>query len=384
VPFFDEQLSRLVRELNSLSGESALPPVERDSGGRVRLDVLLARAAETRASDLLLVSGVPPTARVDGRLLAIDPQVLDGQVVLGLIHEVLEERWVAVLKKRLAADFCFDRPGLGRFRCNVHHQRGVLAAAIRALPPVVPGLEALGLPPVVARFAALERGLVLLCGPAGCGKSTTLACIVDIVNRTRNAHVITVEDPIEYVHAHGTSIVEQIEVGRDTPSFGDALRHVLRQDPDVILVGEMRDRETMAMALTAAETGHLVLSTLHTGTVAQTLDRIVDVFPEDQQPQIRAQLALSLAGIVLQHLLPKLEGPGRVPAVEVLLANDAIRNLIRQGRNHQIPAQLALGRTAGMIPMEDSLARLVRAGTVARGEALRRAEHPDELESLLR
>ncbi len=384
MPFFDEQLSRLVRELNSLSGESALPPVERDSGGRVRLDVLLARAAETRASDLLLVSGVPPTARVDGRLLAIDPQVLDGQVVLGLIHEVLEERWVAVLKKRLAADFCFDRPGLGRFRCNVHHQRGVLAAAIRALPPVVPGLEALGLPPVVARFAALERGLVLLCGPAGCGKSTTLACIVDIVNRTRNAHVITVEDPIEYVHAHGTSIVEQIEVGRDTPSFGDALRHVLRQDPDVILVGEMRDRETMAMALTAAETGHLVLSTLHTGTVAQTLDRIVDVFPEDQQPQIRAQLALSLAGIVLQHLLPKLEGPGRVPAVEVLLANDAIRNLIRQGRNHQIPAQLALGRTAGMIPMEDSLARLVRAGTVARGEALRRAEHPDELESLLR
>jgi twitching motility protein PilT len=207
---------------------------------------------------------------------------------------------------------------------------------------------------------------------------------VDIVNRTRNAHVITVEDPIEYVHSHGTSIVEQIEVGRDTPSFGEALRNVLRQDPDVILVGEMRDRETMAMALTAAETGHLVLSTLHTGTVSQTLDRIVDVFPEDQQPQIRAQLALSLAGIVLQHLLPKVKGPGRVPAVEVLLANDAIRNLLRQGRNHQIPAQLALGRAGGMIPMEDSLARLVRDGTVARDEALRRAEHPEELENLLR
>ncbi|MBZ5640989.1 MAG: PilT/PilU family type 4a pilus ATPase [Acidobacteriia bacterium] len=384
MPFFDEQLSRLVRELNSLSGESALPPVERDPGGEVRLDVLLARAAETRASDLLLVTGAPPTARVDGRLLAIDPQVLDDRVVVALIHEVLEEPWARALERTLAADFCFDRPGLGRYRCNVHLQRGVLAAAIRALPPAIPGLEALGLPQVLGRFAALERGLVLLCGPAGCGKSTTLACIVDIVNRTRNAHVITVEDPIEHVHAHGTSIVEQIEVGRDTPSFGEALRHVLRQDPDVILVGEMRDRETIAMTLTAAETGHLVLSTLHTGTVAQTLDRIVDVFPEDQQPQIRAQLALSLAGIVLQHLLPKREGPGRVPAVEVLLINDAIRNLIRRGQNHQIPAQLVTGRTGGMIPLEDSLARLVKSGTVTREEALRHAPHPEEFESFLR
>jgi twitching motility protein PilT len=384
VSFFDEQLSRLVREINSLGGEASLPPVERDPSGRLRLDVLLARAAAARASDLLLVPGAPPTARVDGRLLAIDPQVLDGQVVLGLVREMLEDRWSAVLEKQLAADFCFDRPQLGRYRCNVHHQRGLVAAAIRALPAAVPGLEELGLPQALARFAALERGLVLLCGPAGCGKSTTLACIVDIVNRTRNAHVITVEDPIEYVHSHGTSIVEQIEVGRDTPSFGDALRNVLRQDPDVILVGEMRDRETMAMALTAAETGHLVLSTLHTGAVAQTLDRIVDVFPEDQQSQVRAQLALSLAGIVLQHLLPKTKGPGRVPAVEVLLVNDAVRNLIRQGRNHQIPAQVALGRTGGMIPMEDSLARLVRAGTVAREDALRRAEHPEELEKLLR
>ena len=384
MPIFDEQLSRLVREINSLSGEVSLPPVERDSAGALRLDLLLARVVETHASDLLLVPGVPATARVDGRLLAIDPQVLDARAVRTLIHEVLEDRWGKILERRRSADFCFDRPGIGRFRCNVHVQQGALAAALRVFPATIPTLESLGLPPIVGRFAALERGLVLLCGPTGCGKSTTLASIVDIVNRTRNAHVITVEDPIEYVHVHGTSIVEQLEVGRDTPSFDEALRHVLRQDPDVILVGEMRDRETMAMALTAAETGHLVLSTLHTGTVAQTLDRIVDVFPEDQQFQIRAQLSLSLAGIVLQNLLPRRSGPGRVPAVEVLLANDAIRNLIRRGLNHQIPAQLSLGRTSGMIPMDDSLARLVKAGTVTREEAARRAAHSDEFESFLR
>ncbi len=380
----DDRLRRLAREVNSLGGDASLSPVARDPGGKLRLDLLLARAAEIRASDLLLVPGVPPVARVDGRLLAIDPERLDDRGTAALIGEVLEERWAKVLEERKAADFGFDRPGLGRYRCNVHHQRGSLAAAIRALPAAIPGLDALGLPQVLTRFAALERGLVLACGPAGCGKSTTLAAIVDIVNRTRNAHVITIEDPIEYVHAHGTSIVEQVEVGLDTLSFGDALRHALRQDPDVILVGEMRDRETIALALTAAETGHLVLSTLHTGTTAQTLDRIVDVFPEDQQPQVRAQLALSLAGIVHQQLLPRSDGPGRVPAVEVLLANDAVRNLVRRGMNHQIPAQVTMGRTAGMLPMDESLARLVKTGTVARDEALRRVAHPDEFESLLR
>ena len=204
----DDRLRRLARELNSLGGEASLPPVERDPSGKLRLDLLLARAAEIRASDLLLVPGVPPVARVDGRLLAIDPELLDDRGAAALIGEVLEERWAKALEERKAADFGFDRPGLGRFRCNVHHQRGSLAAAIRALPAVIPGLDALGLPQVLTRFAALERGLVLACGPAGCGKSTTLAAIVDIVNRTRNAHVITIEDPIEYVHAHGTSIVE--------------------------------------------------------------------------------------------------------------------------------------------------------------------------------
>ena len=384
MPIFDEQLSRLVRELNALGSAAALPPVERDATGSLALDRLLARAVETRASDMLLVAGVPPTARVDGRLIAIDPQVLDSRTVRSLVQEALDERQSRILDAGKSVDFCFDRPGLGRFRCNVHHEKGGLAAALRLLPSTVPSLDALGLPEVLTRLTALERGLVLLCGPTGCGKSTTLACLVDIVNRTRNVHVVTLEDPIEYVHRHGTAIVEQVEIGRDAPSFGEALRHVLRQDPDVILVGEMRDRETMALALTAAETGHLVLSTLHTGTVAQTLDRIVDVFPEDQQPQIRAQLSLSIAGVVLQHLIPRRNGPGRVPAVEVLLVNDAIRNLVRRGLNHQIPAQVALGRSSGMITLDDALARLVKAGTVSREEALRRASHPEEFESFLR
>jgi twitching motility protein PilT len=384
MPIFDEQLSRLVRELNSLTSETALPPVERDSTGALPLDRLLNRIIEAGASDLLLVAGIPPTARVDGRLLPVDPQVLDSRTVQALVQEFLDERWAAALEHRLAVDFCFDRPDLGRFRCNIHHQKGTLAAAIRALPPSIPRLEAIGLPSVLARFAALERGLVLLCGPAGSGKSTTLACLVDIINRSRNAHIITVEDPVEYVHLHHASIVEQLEVGKDTPSFAEALRHALRQDPDVILVGEMRDRETMAMALTAAETGHLVLSTLHTGNAAQTLDRIVDVFAEDQQPQIRSQLALSLAGIVHQQLVPCKEGRGRVPAVEIVFVNDAIRNLVRRGMNHQIHSQITIGRSSGMISMDESLAALVKSGRIAKDEAHRRAVHTDEFEGHLR
>lgn len=384
MPIYDEQLSKLVRELNSLDSEAALPPVERDPSGLLRLDRLLGRAVETGASDLLLVPGVPPTARVDGRLIAVDPQVLDSRAARSLIQEITDERHAGIMDRSHAADFCIDRPGIGRFRCNVHHQRGTLAAALRLFPPRIPSLEELGLPPVLARLAALERGLVLLCGPAGCGKSTTLACLVDLINRTRNAHVITIEDPIEYVHAHGTSIVEQLEVGRDTPSFAEALRHVLRQDPDVILVGEMRDLETMAIALTAAETGHLVFSTLHTGSAAQTLDRIVDVFPDEQQLQIRSQLAMSLSGIVLQQLVPRTVGRGRVPALEVMLASDGIRNLIRKGQNHQIPAQIAMARGNGMISMDESLAMLVRNGTVAQDEAARRAAHPEEFDRFLR
>jgi len=381
---FDQELSRLVKELNALGGGASLPAIERDPAGRLQLDRLLGRVIESAGSDLLLVAGVPPTARVDGRLIAIDPQVLDARAVRALVVEMLDESLQRRLDADRAVDFCFDRPGLGRFRCNAHFQRGSVAAAVRVFPSRIPTLEELNLPAALARFAALERGLVLIAGPAGCGKSTTLAALIDTINRTRNVHIVTAEDPIEYRHAHGTSIVEQMEVGRDVRSFEEALRAALRQDPDVLLVGEMRDIETMAMTLTAAETGHLVFSTLHTGTVAQTLDRIVDVFPEDRQAQTRAQLALSLAGIVIQTLVPRREGRGRLPAVEVMVVTDAMRNLIRRGLNHQIHAQMALARGAGTATLDESLARLVKSGSVAREEAARRAVHHEEFESYLR
>ena len=381
---FDEELSRLVRELNSLGGGASLPAVERDAAGRLQLDRLLARALESGASDLLLVPGVAPTARIDGRLIAIDPSELEAKTVRALLQEILDESQERRFETQRAVDFCFERPGLGRFRCNAHHQRGAAAVAIRIFPPTIPTIEALNLPKDVARFAALERGLVLIAGPAGCGKTTTLAALIHTINRTRNVHVVTAEDPIEYRHRHGTAIVEQMEIGRDVSSFAEALRSALRQDPDVLLIGEMRDRETMEMAVTAVETGHLVFSTLHTATVAQTLDRIVDVFPEEGQAQIRSQLSLSLAGVVIQTLLPVKEGRGRVPAVEVMFANDGIRNLIRRGQNHQIHAQMTMGRSSGMITLDESLAGLVKSGKIDRSEAARRAVHPDEFESRLR
>lgn len=381
---FDQEISRLVKELNALGGGSSLPAIERDEAGRLRLDRLLARVRDSAGSDLLLVAGVPPTARVDGRLIAIDPHVLDPRTVRALVVEMLDDAQQRRLEADRAIDLCFDRPGLGRFRCNAHFQRGTVAAAVRVFPPRIPTLSELNLPETLSRFAALARGLVLIAGPAGCGKSTTLAALIQTINATRNVHVVTVEDPVEYRHAHGTSIVEQMEVGRDVPSFADALRSALRQDPDVILVGEMRDLPTMSMTLTAAETGHLVFSTLHTGTVAQTLDRIIDVFPEDRQSQIRAQLALSLAGIVIQSLVPLQHGRGRVPAVEVLIVTDAMRNLIRRGQNHQLHAQMALARGMGTVTLDESLARLVRSGKVTREEAERRAVHHEEFEQYLR
>lgn len=380
---FDQELSRLVRELNAL-GSTSLPAVERDPSGRLRMDRLLSRAVEAGASDLLLVAGIPPTARIDGRLIAVDPGPLDAKSVRPLILELLDETRERRLESARTVDFCIERPGLGRFRCNVHYQSGSAAAAIRVLPSSIPTLEQLGLPASLSRFAGLERGLVLIAGPAGCGKTTTLAALIDVINRTRSVHVVTAEDPVEFRHTHGTAIIEQMEVGQDVTSFAAALRSALRQDPDVLLVGEMRDRETTGMALTAAETGHLVFSTLHTGTVAQTLDRIIDVFPEDRREQIRAQLALALAGIVIQTLIPVREGRGRLPAVEVMFATDGIRNLIRRGANHQIHAQMALSRGSGSVTLDESLARLVRADAVDRTEAARRAVHLEEFEGYLR
>ena len=390
-----EDLSRLVHELNSSlgtparaqpAGASHAPPL---AGGHAtpplvgRLDEYLQLAVSRKASDLLLVAGFPPAARINGALFPLEETPLGASDTRSLALQLIDEAHYKEFQREKASDFTFERAGIGRFRCDLHHQRGSVAVSIRILPAQIPTLDELNLPSIYTRLASLSRGLVLFCGPTGCGKSTSMAALVDIINRNRSAHIVTIEDPLEYLHRHNRSLVEQVEVRRDALSFASALRHALRQNPDVILVGEMLDLETISIALTAAETGHLVLSTLHTSDACQTVDRIVDVFPETQQNQIRQQLSLSLAAVAVQTLLPASNGAGRLPACEVMLANDAIRNLIRTGKNHLIYSQLTLGRREGMLTMEESLAALVRDGKITRAEALLRVGHREEFEKLL-
>jgi twitching motility protein PilT len=280
-------------------------------------------------------------------------------------------------------DLAFDVEGAGRFRANLHYQRGSLAASIRLLPRDVPTLSSLNLPESLGRIAALRQGLVLMTGPTGCGKSSTLAAIVDLINTTCACHVVTIEEPVEFQHRNKLSIVEQIEVGRDAPNFLNSLRSLLRQSPDVLLVGEMRDAETIATAITAAETGHLVLSTLHTNDTPQAISRIVDSFPAGSQPQIRQQFSLALAAVIAQQLVPSADNTRRFPALEILSGTDAVRNLIRQGQDHQIRSQILISRAAGMVTMEHSLAELVRTGRISREAALSHCFRADEMAKLL-
>jgi twitching motility protein PilT len=280
-------------------------------------------------------------------------------------------------------DLSFMRENLGRFRVNIHHQRGTLAASIRLLPSRIPSLESLHLPLSLAKLAERRQGLVLVTGPTGCGKSSTLAALIDIVNTKRAAHVVTIEDPVEYQHANRSAIVEQIEVGRDTPDFAVTLRSIMRQTPDVILVGEMRDAETIATALTAAETGHLVFSTLHTNDAIQSMSRILDSFPAGNQPQIRQQLSLTMAAVVAQQLVPGVDGVNRWPAVEIMIATDAVRALIRKGDDHQLRSQISVGRAEGMTTMEQSLADLVRVGRITRETAYAHGYRTDDLQRYL-
>ncbi|MCP3978011.1 MAG: PilT/PilU family type 4a pilus ATPase [bacterium] len=342
------------------------------------LDDLLSRARSGGASDLLLAVGAPPTLRIDNRLERLGEKPLDaeGTATLGaaLVPSVRRDE----LGQRGAVDFSIQRPGIGRFRCNVHRERDRWAAAVRVFPDAPPELDSLNLPPSLASFADLEYGLVLVTGPTGCGKSTTLAAILRRILSRRRVHLVTIEDPVEYEHAHEGSLVEHIEIGRDVPSFAHALRSVLRQDPDVVLIGEMRDPESMAIAISAGETGHLVLSTLHTGDAPQTVHRILDSFPANQMEAIRAQLSVSLAGIISQQLLPRIDEPGRVPAVEVMMATPAVRNLVRQGKIEQLRSQITLGRSIGMLELDRSLAELVRRGVVDEREARARARVPNE------
>jgi twitching motility protein PilT len=352
--------------------------------GPMHIDDLLRHAVSVGASDLHLTAGMPACIRVNGAIRPIEGcPLLDSQsirdMIFGILPQSLRERFEA--EKELDTSHSIN--GVGRFRVNVFLQRGAVASVLRSIPHEIPAFELLGVPESIRGLAELRRGLVLVTGPTGSGKSTTLASLVDIINRTKPLHIITVEDPIEFLHNHKRSIVNQREVGQDTSSFAEALRRVLREDPDVILVGEMRDLETISMALTAAETGHLVFATLHTQDAPQTIDRIVDVFPTNQQEQVRAMLGAALEGVVTQQLIPNSDGTGRVAACEVMICTAAIRNLIRSAKTHQIYSLMQTGGQYGMQTMDQALARMVREHRITEAVAFDRCRNDEDLRNHL-
>jgi len=397
----DPEIDKLVQEMNRLVerdaetvGDDSHSIHDLDDPGLRVVNVgegvgeLLGEMVRRGASDLILVPGARPVLRVQGRLERLGGEVVE-EGVRSLFEPHLGDRARRSLNESGAADFSIslsaDDEGTGgvRLRVNIQRQGGRLAAAVRALPQRVPSLKELNLPQSLGELVQPNNGLVLVCGPTGSGKSTTLAALLDLVNRTQFRHVITIEEPVEYEHRNQQSVFEQIEVGSDSPSFAAALRSALRRDPDVLLVGEMRDLETMATAITAAETGHLILSTLHTGDVAQAIHRVVDVYPTTQQAQVNQQLSLSLSAIVCQQLVPTVDGSGRVPAVEVLRATYAVRNHIRRGNIDRVYNELLGGRSRGMTSMEQSLAEMVRANLITVDEARVRSSRLDELERML-
>ena len=379
---YDRELSKIVAELNR-AAPSQKHAAARTPQATPSLDQLLHAAAGRNASDVLLIAGAPVMLRITGNLAPATGAMLDAEEVRSLVLPLLEPAQMEELQKRKTVDLSFVRENLGRFRVNIHYQRGTLAASIRLLPSRIPSLESLNLPASLAKLADKRQGLVLVTGPTGCGKTSTLAALIDLVNTRRAAHVVTIEDPVEYQHANRSAIIEQIEVGRDTPDFAVTLRSIMRQTPDVILVGEMRDAETMATALTAAETGHLVLSTLHTNDTIQSMSRILDSFPAGNQPQIRQQMSLAMSAVVAQQLVPGVDGVSRWPAVEIMIATDAVRALIRKGDDHQLRSQISVGRNEGMITMEQSLAELVRAGRITRETAFAHGFRTDDLQRYL-
>jgi twitching motility protein PilT len=343
---------------------------------------ILVEVLELKASDLHLTVGLPPVVRVHGRLEQLDyPRLAPGDL-RELIYSILTQDQRQRVETDWEIDFSYSVPGRARFRVNAFFQRNSLGAAFRLIPVEIRGIDDLELPRIIHSFAQKPRGFIILTGPTGSGKSTTLAAIIDEINETRQDHIMTIEDPIEFLHRHKKCVVNQREVGTDTKSFARALKSVLRQDPDIILVGEMRDLETIQTALTAAETGHLVFATLHTQDCPQTIDRMIDVFPPHQQEQIRVQIAATIQGIVTQQLLER-RGGGRCVACEVLLATPAVRNLIREGKTHQIYTVMQTGTKFGMQTMDSSLADLVRRGVITRETADQRSSNPDDLSRLL-
>jgi twitching motility protein PilT len=345
---------------------------------------LLLEVIERNASDLHLTAGAHPTVRVRGHLQPLeDYPVMTTEQTREIVYSILNNDQRQRLETEWQIDFAYAIPGRARFRVNAYYQRAAIGAAFRLIPFSIKTVDELGLPPVLHELACKPRGFVLVTGPTGSGKSTSLAAVVDEINATRAEHIMTIEDPIEFLHGHKKCIVNQREIGSDASSFAAGLKAALRQDPDVILVGEMRDLETIHTALTAAETGHLVFATLHTQDTPQTIDRIIDVFPASQQQQVRVQLSVALQGIVTQQLLPTADGAGRVAACEVLLATPAIRNLIREGKTHQIYSSLQTGGKLGMQTMDAALATLVRSGKITQQLAEARSSTPEELRRLL-
>jgi twitching motility protein PilT len=404
-PVYDNELAQIVAELNRAAASApsnpidatipaAIPSAELPNTAEVRditppsssysiaaLDKLLHHAVRSGASDLLLIAGAPVTLRIGGTLSSSGP-LLAGEETQNLLRALLTPAQSQELQRTKSVDLCFSREGIGRFRTNVHHQRGTLSGSFRLLPEKIPTLESLHLPPALKKLAEARQGLVLISGPTGCGKSSTLAALVDLINTHRQHHVVTIEDPVEYIHSNRSSVIEQIEVGRDTPDFSSSVRSILRQNPDVILVGEMRDPETISTVLTAAETGHLVLSTLHTNDASQAVSRILDSFPAANQSQIRQQLSLALLAIVAQQLVPTINGT-RYPAVEILMASSGVRSLIRKGEDHQIYSAISTGRNEGMVTMEQSLADMVHSGRISREVAGAHCFRPQDLQRYL-
>ena len=365
-------------------GAPAMPTMAVGSDMPLHIDDLLRYAVSVGASDLHLTAAMPACIRLNGAIREIEgcPQ-LGNEVIREMVFGILPASQRERFEAELELDTSHSIAGVGRFRMNVSMQRGTVAVAMRPIPHEIPTFESLEIPDSIRAFTELRRGLVLVTGPTGSGKSTTLASLVDIINRSKPLHIVTIEDPIEFLHTHNRSIVDQREIGEDTYSFSEALRRVLRQDPDVILVGELRDLETISTALTAAETGHLVFATLHTQDAAQTVDRIIDVFPTSQQEQIRVMLAATLEGVVTQQLLINKEGTGRTPCCEVLVCTTGIRNLIRTAKTHQIYSLMQTGSSHGMQTMDQGLARLVQNGRISESVAFDRSHNEDDLRSHL-
>jgi twitching motility protein PilT len=367
--------------------KASTPPPGRSiliDADELSMKLLFEHAAKVRASDLLITSGAPPIVRINGDLYPVWSQRLDASQTKRLTWSLLNETQQEMFERKKELDFSLAVSGELRFRANVYYQKGAVAAAFRLIPRVIPDMESLGLPPVLNDLVLRPQGLILMTGPTGSGKTTSMASMIDLINRNRRCHIVTVEDPIEFIHENRKAVVDQREVFADTLSFANALKYVLRQDPDVILVGEMRDAETIAAALTAAETGHLVIATLHTNDAVQAIDRIIDVFPPHQHDQIRVQLAFGLRAVLAQQLIPRADGRGRLLATEVLLSNHAVANHIREGKTHLTRSVMEAARRDGMLTMDQRLKELHEAGLITYEQVQRRISSPSFLKQIQR